>query len=125
MTQSGNPNGIILFAHGSRDPLWHKPMEAVAERIRQRAPDTVVGSAYLELSTPDLATAMHAMPLAGVRNVTVVPLFLGVGKHAREDLPVLVDGLRQQYPDIHIALAPAVSEDPRLIQMLAEIALTS
>ena len=125
MTQSGNPNGIILFAHGSRDPLWHKPMEAVAERIRQRAPDTVVGSAYLELSTPDLATAMQAMPLAGVRNVTVVPLFLGVGKHAREDLPVLVDGLRQQYPDIHIALAPAVSEDPRLIQMLAEIALTS
>ena len=125
MTHSSNPNGIILFAHGSRDPLWHKPMEAVAERIRQRAPDTVVGSAYLELSTPDLATAMHAMPLAGVRNVTVVPLFLGVGKHAREDLPVLVDGLRQQYPDIHIALAPAVSEDPRLIQMLAEIALTS
>jgi sirohydrochlorin cobaltochelatase len=125
MTQSGNPNGIILFAHGSRDPLWHKPMEAVAERIRQSAPDTVVGSAYLELSTPDLATAMQAMPLAGVRNVTVVPLFLGVGKHAREDLPVLVDGLRQQYPDIHIALAPAVSEDPRLIQMLAEIALTS
>jgi sirohydrochlorin cobaltochelatase len=125
MTQSGNPNGIILFAHGSRDPLWHKPMEAVAERIRQSAPDTVVGSASLELSTPDLATAMQAMPLAGVRNVTVVPLFLGVGKHAREDLPVLVDGLRQQYPDIHIALAPAVSEDPRLIQMLAEIALTS
>jgi sirohydrochlorin cobaltochelatase len=125
MTQSGNPNGIILFAHGSRDPLWHKPMEAVAERIRQSAPDTVVGSAYLELSTPDLATAMQAMPLAGVRNVTVVPLFLGVGKHAREDLPVLVDGLRQQYPDIHIALAPAVSEDPRLIQLLAEIALTS
>lgn len=125
MTQRGNPNGIILFAHGSRDPLWHKPMEAVAERIRQSAPDTVVGSAYLELSTPDLATAMQAMPLAGVRNVTVVPLFLGVGKHAREDLPVLVEGLRQQYPDIHIALAPAVSEDPRLIQMLAEIALTS
>jgi sirohydrochlorin cobaltochelatase len=125
MTQSGNPNGIILFAHGSRDPLWHKPMEAVAERIRQSAPNTIVGSAYLELSTPDLATAMQAMPLAGVRNVTVVPLFLGVGKHAREDLPVLVDGLRQHYPDIHIALAPAVSEDPRLIQMLAEIALTS
>ena len=125
MTHPGNTKGIILFAHGSRDPLWHKPMEAVAERIRQSAPDTVVGSAYLELSTPDLATAMQAMPLAGVRNVTVVPLFLGVGKHAREDLPVLVDGLRQQYPDIDIALAPAVSEDPRLIQMLAEIALTS
>ena len=125
MTYPDSTQGIILFAHGSRDPLWHKPMEAVAERIRCSAPDTVVGMAYLELSTPDLATAMQAQHLAGARSVTVVPLFLGVGKHAREDLPVLVDGLRQQYPDIHIALAPAVSEDPRLIQMLAEIALTS
>lgn len=124
MTHPSNTQGIILFAHGSRDPLWHKPMEAVAERIRQCAPDTVVGSAYLELSTPDLATAMQAMPPAGVRNVTVVPLFLGVGKHAREDLPVLVADLRLQYPDIQITLAPAVSEDPRLIQMLAEVALT-
>jgi sirohydrochlorin cobaltochelatase len=125
MTHPDSTKGIILFAHGSRDPLWHKPMEAVAEHIRHSASDTVVGSAYLELSTPDLATAMQAQHQAGVRSVTVVPLFLGVGKHAREDLPVLVAGLRQQYPDVQIALAPAVSEDPRLIQILAEIALTS
>ena len=124
MTHPDSTQGIILFAHGSRDPLWHKPMEAVAERIRQSAPDTVVVSAYLELSTPDLATAMAAMQEAGVGSVTVVPLFLGVGKHAREDLPVLVAGLRQQYQDIQIALAPAVSEDPRLIQILAEISLS-
>jgi len=124
MTHPDSTQGIILFAHGSRDPLWHKPMEAVAERIRHSAPDTVVVSAYLELSTPDLATAMAAMQEAGVGSVTVVPLFLGVGKHAREDLPVLVAGLRQQYQDIQIALAPAVSEDPRLIQILAEISLS-
>ena len=123
MTHPDSTQGIILFAHGSRDPLWHKPMEAVAERIRCSAPDTVVGMAYLELSTPDLATAMAAMQEAGVGSVTVVPLFLGVGKHAREDLPLLVEGLRQHYQDIQIALAPAVSEDPRLIQMLAEISL--
>ena len=115
---------IILFAHGSRDPLWHKPMEAVADHIRESSPNTVVASAYLELSTPDLATAMQAQHLAGVRSVTVVPLFLGVGKHAREDLPVLVEDLRQRYTDMQIALAPAVSEDPRLIRTLAEIALT-
>ena len=25
--------GIILFGHGSRDPLWRKPIEAVAVRV--------------------------------------------------------------------------------------------
>ena len=31
-------HAIVLFAHGSRDPLWHRPMEAVATLI-QRAPE--------------------------------------------------------------------------------------
>ena len=26
--------GIILLAHGSRDPLWKQPIEAVAAHIR-------------------------------------------------------------------------------------------
>ncbi len=125
MTHPDKPNGIILFAHGSRDPLWHKPMEAVARQISERAPDSKVLCAYLELSKPDLATAIAAMHDARMRCVTVVPLFLGVGKHAREDLPLLVAGLRQQYTEMQITLAPAVSEDPRLIGMLAEIALTT
>lgn len=119
-----NPRGIILFAHGSRDPQWHKPMVAVAESIRASAPHIVVGCAYLELSTPDLPTAIASMEHAGVSQVTVIPMFLGVGRHAREDLPVLVESLRAQHPGMHITLAPAVSEDPRLIRTLAEIALS-
>ena len=31
-------HGIVLFAHGSRDPLWHKPIEAVSARIAALAP---------------------------------------------------------------------------------------
>ena len=28
---------IVLFAHGSRDPLWHRPIQAVAAQIKHRA----------------------------------------------------------------------------------------
>jgi sirohydrochlorin cobaltochelatase len=28
--------GILLFAHGARDPNWALPFEAVAERLRAR-----------------------------------------------------------------------------------------
>jgi sirohydrochlorin cobaltochelatase len=81
---------IVLFAHGSRDPLWHKPMEAVAARIVAMAPDTPVACAYLELSKPDLPTAVATLLALGVHTISVLPLFLGVGKHAREDLPRLI-----------------------------------
>jgi sirohydrochlorin cobaltochelatase len=123
MPSTMTPRGIVLFAHGSRDPLWRRPVEAVAERIRALDPDVTVTCAYLELTEPDLPTAAAALVHAGAVAVTVVPMFLGVGKHAREDLPILLDGLRKRYPDVAFLQAPAVGEDPRLLDQLAHIAL--
>ena len=125
MTASMQTTGIVLFAHGSRDPLWHKPMEAVAAHIAALSANTPVVCAFLELSTPDLTTATQALLDAGVRAITIVPMFLGVGRHAREDLPLLVEHLRDLHPSVQFTLKPAVGEDPRLIQLLAQIALNN
>lgn len=125
MTTTPAERGIILFAHGSRDPLWHKPIEAVATQIAMLSPATPVVCAYLELSKPDLPTATRALLAQGARNVTILPLFLGVGKHAREDLPILVEALQASHPNVQFTLQPAVGEDTRLVRLLAEIALGS
>lgn len=125
MHSTSSDQGVILFGHGSRDPLWHKPIEAVAAKIAALSPHTPVACAYLELSTPDLATAVAALVARQVRSVRIVPLFLGVGRHAREDLPVLVTELRETYPDIAFTLNKAVGEEDRLVQLLAQIAVES
>jgi sirohydrochlorin cobaltochelatase len=122
-SDSASTNAIILFAHGSRDPLWHKPMEAVAARIRANAPDQRVSCAYLELSQPDLPGAVADWVAQGCDSITIVPMFLGVGRHAREDLPLLVADLHKAHPRTKFILQSAVGEDPRLVQLLAEIAL--
>ena len=115
---------IVLFAHGSRDPLWHRPIQAVADAIALRAPATPVACAYLELSTPDLHTVCDSLISQGASALTIVPMFLGVGKHAREDLPELMTRLRQHWPAIDFQLQAAVGENPRLIDLLADIALS-
>ena len=117
------PRGIVLVAHGSRDPLWHRPMQAVAQRIVQNTTALAVECAYLELSTPDLHTACQSLLARGAQTITIIPMFLGVGKHAREDLPLLVAALRAARPDIAYELQGAVGEDARLIALLADIAL--
>jgi sirohydrochlorin cobaltochelatase len=114
--------GIVLFAHGSRDPLWHRPMQAVAAQILQTHPDLAVECAYLELSPPDLPTVCARLVARGISTITIVPMFLGVGKHAREDLPLLVAALREAHPQIDFELQGAVGEDLRLIALLADIA---
>ena len=116
------PPAIVLFGHGSRDPDWRRPIEAVAERLRRADAQAAVRCAYLELSAPDLATAVGELVADGAGAVRVVPMFLGVGRHAREDLPALIGALRTAYPAVAFVLAPAIGEDERVLDLLAEIA---
>ena len=97
-------------------------MEAVASYLASGEPDLSVRCAYLELSQPDLASACLELVLARVDRIAVIPMFLGVGRHAREDLPLLVDQMRAKHPHVAFELKPAVGEDLRLIQLLARIA---
>ena len=125
-TQVSSPQrAVVLFAHGSRDPLWRQPIEAVAARMADSAPQVPVRCAYLELCAPDLNTVVHELLALGVQSMTVVPMFLGVGKHAREDLPQLMQALQAQHPLIQLTLRPAIGEDPAMIELMAKIALHS
>ena len=122
---SSPQRAVVLFAHGSRDPLWRQPIEAVALRMVSTAPQVSVRCAYLELCAPDLHTVVHELLALGVQAITVVPMFLGVGKHAREDLPLLIQALQAQHPRMHLILRPAIGEDPAMIELMAKIALFS
>jgi len=117
------PKAIVLFGHGSRDPLWRLPMETVAARLRAMQPGTPVRCAYLELDAPDLATAAGELVRLGADQVTVVPMFLGTGRHAREDLPALVAALEARHPDVAFLLQKPVGEDGRVLDLIAKIAL--
>lgn len=115
---------IVLFAHGSRDPLWREPIEAVATEIRRRNPQTQVRCAYLEICQPTLPEAAADLIATGAHLIRVFPLFLGVGKHAREDLPLLISAVRAAHPDATVELLPAAGEYAPLTAVLADIALS-
>ncbi|MDB5896415.1 MAG: hypothetical protein JWP22_681 [Ramlibacter sp.] len=114
---------IVLFGHGSRDPLWRLPMETVATRLRALQPGTPVRCAYLELETPDLPTAVAELVAAGADRLTIVPMFLGTGRHAREDLPRILGQLQAAHPAVVFALQKPVGEDARVVELIAKMAL--
>jgi sirohydrochlorin cobaltochelatase len=49
-------------------------------------------------------------------------MFLGVGRHAREDLPHLVNDLVKAYPQVRFELVPSIGEHPAMTQLMAQIA---
>jgi len=124
LMQTTATHGTILLAHGSRDPLWRGPVEAVARHIRAMAPAAPVRCAYLELTAPDLPTCVAELAAAGVTSITVVPLLLGAGKHAGADLSRLMAGLQTSHPQIAFTLRPAIGEEPQVIELMARIALS-
>jgi sirohydrochlorin cobaltochelatase len=115
--------GLLLFAHGARDPRWAEPFEEVARRVLLRDPSVAVQLAFLEFMSPSLREAGAALALAGCDRVDVVPLFLGAGGHVRKDLPVLLAELASQYPTMRWQLQRAIGEADGVIDAMATAAL--
>ena len=116
-------SGLILFAHGARDPRWAAPFEAVAAQLRAQRPGLAVRLAFLEFMKPTLPEAGAELAAAGCTQVQVLPMFLGAGGHVRKDLPLLIDALRATNPGLQLRLHPAVGEIDSVTQAMAAAAL--
>jgi sirohydrochlorin cobaltochelatase len=50
-------------------------------------------------------------------------MFLGIGKHAREDLPRLLAAARARHPGVTMEQSAAVGERNEVLDLLASLAL--
>ncbi|WP_246100539.1 sirohydrochlorin chelatase [Tepidimonas alkaliphilus] len=116
-------DGLLLLAHGARDPAWAAPFERVVAHVRAAQPALAVQLAFLERLTPNPAQAGATLAAAGCRHVVVLPLFLGSGGHVQRDVPQRVAALVSAHPGVRWTLAPTVGNDELLVQALASIAL--
>ena len=116
-------HGLLLVAHGARDPLWARPFDEVARRIRQRALTVAVELCFLELMPPGLIEGGARLVAAGCMHIDIVPLFLGAGGHVRKDLPAALNALRTAHASVQWALQPAIGEIDSVVEAMAEAAL--
>lgn len=111
--------GLVLFAHGSRDPAWSRPFEQIAASLARKAPAVPVMLAYLEHG-PSLDEALAALAAKGAATVRIVPAFLGQGGHVKEDLPRLLERARAMHPGMALTLDRTIGEQPSVIEAIAD-----
>ena len=119
MTERTRPQALLLFAHGSSDPVWAEPFVKLRSVIRQRAPEQIVELAFLESMNPSFDEAVDALHLTGFRHITVAPIFLALGGHMRQDLPKLIRNA-QQRTGIEFRVLPAIGEVDSLLGAIAD-----
>ncbi|WP_317204265.1 CbiX/SirB N-terminal domain-containing protein [Janthinobacterium sp.] len=111
---------LILFAHGARAASWAAPFERLRALSQARMPEVVVALAFLELMEPRLPALVADLVASGVDELRVVPVFLGQGGHVLRDLPLMVEQLRRDYPQLRVEVAEAAGEDPAVLAAIAD-----
>jgi sirohydrochlorin cobaltochelatase len=115
--------GIILFGHGSRTVEYIRPFERIRAAMQSRQADALVELGFLELTRPSLDEAIDCLHARGARHISVVPIFIGPGKHVLKDLPQLAANAMDRHPDLEITLAPPVGESQQVIDAMALCAM--
>jgi sirohydrochlorin cobaltochelatase len=133
---STQAQALILFAHGSRDPDWARPLHGLRDAVAALCPQLPVTLAFLEFMQPTLtqviaqlasesslgesgASSQPLQPLQPLRQLRLVPLFLAQGNHTRRDLTALIAQAQQDHPGLQIEILPALGEVPAVMQALA------
>jgi sirohydrochlorin cobaltochelatase len=130
---STQPQALILFAHGSRDPDWARPLHGLRDAVAALCPQLPVTLAFLEFMQPTLKQVVAQLagesspgesgtplqPLQPLRQLRLVPLFLAQGNHTRRDLAALIAQAQQDHPGLQIEILPALGEVPAVMQALA------
>ena len=111
--------GIVLFAHGARDPGWALPFEAIRDRLRINRPEYPVALAYLEIMAPTLEEAIASLIGEGASSITVFPLFMAQGGHLKQDLPKILAAIRATHAHVPISLESAIGEVPEILEAIA------
>ena len=112
-------SALILLAHGSRDPNWRATLEAVAQRLNRA--EQPARCAYLELCEPTLLQAASELAQQGCSTLVITPMFLGLGQHARTDIPVLSAQLQRAMPEVQVQLRPALCDMAGFVDVVSAL----
>jgi sirohydrochlorin ferrochelatase len=111
--------GLVIFAHGSSIPSANEAVEKVA-RATANAGGYPVQVGFLDPVRPTLDDAVANLAAHGVQRVLIMPYFLTLGLHLQRDLPVIVERISKQYPEIEVRVTPPLDGHAALVGILLD-----
>ncbi len=97
--------GVVLVAHGSRDPRAARHTEALTRAVAAAHPEWAVHASYLDHAGPRPLDVLTRLATAGHRRAVLVPLLLTAAYHGKVDVPAVVRAARDAGLPIDVSLA--------------------
>jgi len=112
--------GVLVIAHGSRAKETEATLEAVLTIVKTKKPETVIECAFMEFSDRTIEKGLSALVAGGVTEIMIVPYFLFMGIHMKEDIPDMVAACAANYPGVVITMGEPLGADERLADILID-----
>ena len=99
---------LLIIAHGSRRKDSNDEVRRLADRIRENAGPNFdfVTSSFLEISSPQVDSAIADLADDGVTDIIIFPYFLAAGTHVFSEIPKLIGEEKENHPSIHFEILP-------------------
>ncbi len=99
---------LLLVAHGSRRKDSNDEVRRLADRIRENSGPAFdfVECAFLEISCPQVDSAINDLAHDGATEITVFPYFLSAGTHVALDVPRIIEEEKANHPTMHFDILP-------------------
>jgi len=121
--------GILLIAHGSRARETESVLESIAQMVKDRmdgviaeefAESFTIECAFMEFSDKTVERGVSSLARQNVSEIIVVPYFLFMGIHMKEDIPKIVSECAAIHPNIRITMCEPFEVDGRLADIIAD-----
>lgn len=106
---------ILFVGHGSRDVDAVREFYQLAEHFKNRFPDRLVETAFLEFVKPIIAQGVETLKAKGATHIQAIPGMLMAGGHAKNDIPSELNALQQSH-DIQIDYGAELGVDAKMLQ---------
>lgn len=111
------PPSIMICGHGSRDNAAVEEFNLLATRLRERFPDRLVESGFLEFATPIIKTGLEKLVEQGAEQILCVPGMLFAAGHVKNDLPSEINNFAALHDGLDVRFGRELAIDRRLLDV--------
>lgn len=112
---------ILYIGHGTRSKKGAEEAKTFIQRVMGRVDVPIQEISFLELTEPLIGEGFMRCVERGATEITVVPLFLLVAGHIKQDIPLALFSLEAKYPHIQVNVKDPFGVQGEILDAVAEL----
>ncbi|MFZ7944454.1 sirohydrochlorin chelatase [Neobacillus sp. 19] len=112
---------ILYIGHGTRSKKGAEEAKAFIKRVIERIDIPIQEISFLELTEPLMEEGFRRCVERGATEITVVPLFLLAAGHIKQDIPLILSGLQERYPEIQVTVKESFGVQGMILDAVADL----